>query len=89
MSNAKYVPAGEGWCYLVMEDGGRCSAGFRIALWQVNEFDEVVGMVAASTPSDFHEGRSVPRLVTVPSLKGRYAHWDDLSSEVRRQISKQ
>lgn len=88
MSDCSYVPAGNGWCYVVTDDAGRVEAGFRIALWRVDDAGEVVGMVPVSTPGDFKPGQALPRLATVPALKGRYAYWDDLSAEVRQQIAK-
>lgn len=88
MSEHSFIPAADGWCYLVTDEHGRVDAGFRVALWRVDSAGEVVGMVPVSVPADFKQGQTLPRLATVPALKGRYAYWDDLPAEVQQRIAK-
>lgn len=85
MSEYSFIPAADGWCYLVTDEHGRVDAGFRVALWRVDSGGEVVGMVAFGKPEAWE---TLPRLVTVPpGLPGRYAYWDDLPAEVQQRIA--
>lgn len=81
-----FTPA-SGWCFLLLDNQQKYSAGFRIVGWRSNSEGEVVGMVPVTPPVTYRQGQPLA-LAAVPPVPGHYRHWDDLSPELQQLIAK-